>query len=591
MTAGSEMERALPVEANFLEDWPQRPWVLAGLGLLAGLAVNLILEADGESALGAAAAAFCFFAFIAATFVLRPSRLAESAVFAIGLGLVMGGIAYFAADWSDTRAGTEFAFAAGVFFSLLAIPLFQANFHRKRWQTNYAETHFHVWTDAVSAGGAFAFVLLSWLVLWLLQALFSIVGIEFIEALIDTEGFPGAFMGAAFGGAMGVLRNQLGVLGTLQRVVMLVFALLAVPFAFALAIFLFILLTSGGGALWEATDSATPVLLTCAVAAFILTNAIIRDDDEARSSSKVMQTAALVLAACIFPLTVFAAISMGIRIDQHGLSPERIWALVAIVIATAYGLAYWVGLARGRMAGWSAHLRTANMRLAVASCAVAFVLAFPLFDFGAISTRDQIARLESGEVSVEEFDYSALRWDFGDAGRDALAVLAEGESELARLAQAAREQQSRPYDWLDEPPDRGVGTFVVYPSGSDLPPGLADTIRSDGVCRDSAACRVYLQDDGASAVALGDGCADLDEPASPDVQCGIDNEVFLRVDGGWRAAPRSQPDVSMSTEEEREALQRERDAIERGDVRIDRSQRRSIYIGGEEVGPTFEPPS
>ncbi len=443
--AGSEMERALPVEENFLEDWPQRPWVLAGLGLLAGLAVNLILEADGESAFGSAAAAFCFFAFIAATFVLRPSRFKESAIFVGGLGLVMGGIAFFAADWSDTRAGTEFAFAAGVFFSLLAIPLFQADCHRKRWQTDYAETHFHVWTDAVSAGGAFAFVGLSWLVLWLLQALFSIVGIEFIEALIDTVGFPGAFMGAAFGGAMGVLRNQLGVLGTLQRVVMLVFALLAVPFAFALVIFLFVLLTSGGSALWEATDSATPVLLTCAVFAFIFANAIIRDDDEARSSNVVMQAAALVLAFCILPLAIFAAISTGIRIDQYGLSPERIWALIAVVITTAYGIAYWAGLIRGRLAAWGDYLRRANLYLAAVTCVLALILSLPILDFGAISTRDQLARLQSGAVSAEEFDFTALRWDFGMAGREALNELAEGEGDIADLAQAALQQDSRPY--------------------------------------------------------------------------------------------------------------------------------------------------
>ncbi|MDE1467037.1 DUF4153 domain-containing protein [Aurantiacibacter sp. D1-12] len=446
MVAGSEEEQALPVEANYLEDWPLRPWLLAGLGAVSGLIIHLILESEGESGLGAAIATFFFFAFVAATFVLRPTRLIESAIFALGVGAVMGGIAYIVADLGSSRAGTEFAFAAGVFFSLLAIPLFQAAFHRRKWATPYAETHFHVWTDAVSAGGALAFVGLSWLVLWLLHALFSIVGIEVIEKLIETDGFVGAFMGATFGGAMGVLRNQLGVLGTLQRVVMLVFALLAVPFAVALLIFLTILLFSGGSALWEATDSATPVLLSCAVFAFIFCNAIVRDDDEARSGNVVMQAAALVLAACILPLAIFAAISMGIRIDQHGLTPERIWALIAIVIATAYGLAYWAALVRGRMAAWCDYLRRANMHLAAVTCVIALILALPLFDFGAISTRDQLARLESGETPVEEFDFNALRWDFGDAGGDALAELAQSDDpDIAQLAQETQNAEGRYY--------------------------------------------------------------------------------------------------------------------------------------------------
>lgn len=425
-----------------LDDWSLRPWLLAAIGGLAGLIVHLILESGGESPTGAALAAFTFFAAAAASFVLTPHRWKDAAIFALGLGVVMGGIAWLAVDSGDSVAGTEFAFAAGVFFSLLAIPLFQADFHRKRWATPYAETHFHVWSDAVSAGGALAFVLLS----WLLQALFSLIGFEFIEVLIDTDGFAGFFIGVTFGAAMGVLRNQLGIIGTLQRVVMLVFSLLAVPFALAIVFFLVVLVATGGSALWEATDSATPVLLACALGCFVLANAVARDDDAARSDSLPMLAAAFALSASIFPLTVFAAISMGIRIDQHGLSPERLWGLIAIGIATAYGLAYWVGLARGRWPGWSHYVRRVNLHLAVVSCILALLLALPLLDFGGISARQQVARLDAGEVSVEEFDFAALRWDFGDAGHRVLDRLTAGDGQVAELAaEAAAMEQRYPY--------------------------------------------------------------------------------------------------------------------------------------------------
>lgn len=436
-----------------LQDWPLRPWLLAGLGAVAGLAVQLLLDGQGKEPWRAALAAMVFFAAAAASFTLRPGRWPEAAVFSGGLGLVMGGIAFLAVDAGDSMAGEEFAFAAGVFFSLLAVPLFQADFHRRGWNTPYAETHFHVWSDAVSAGGAIAFTLLSWALLWLLHALFSLIGIEVIESMIEADGFVGLFCGATFGAAMGVLRNQLGIIGTLQRVVMLVFALLAVPFGAAILIFLAILLASGGSALWDATDSATPVLLACALGCFVLANAVVRDDDEARSDNVAMIAAALALSAAILPLTVFAAISMGIRIHQHGLSPERLWALVAIGIATAYGLAYWAGLARGRLAGWSHYLRRANLHLAVASCVIALLLALPLLDFGSISARQQVARLEAGEVSAEDFDYAALRWDFGDAGRSVLARLAEREGEVGKLAAKALAEEERYPDMRGRRPE------------------------------------------------------------------------------------------------------------------------------------------
>lgn len=429
-----------------LEDWSLRPWLLAALGAVAGIIIWQLLEDwDDDSPTRLAIASFIFFFSTSTTFTLTKRRPFEALGFSALLGAVMAGVTFLVLDAGERLAGEEYALGAGVFFSLLAIPLFQAGFHRLRFATPYRDTHFHVWTDAVSAAGAIAFMGLSWLLLWLLHALFSLIGIDAIEELIETGWFAGMFIGATFGGAMGVLRNQLGIIGTLQRVVMLVFALLAVPFAVALLIFLVILLASGGNALWEATDSATPVLLSCAIGAFVLCNAVVRDDDEARSSNAVMQAAALVLAASILPLTLFAAISMGIRIDQHGLSPARIWALIAIIIACAYGIAYWAGLFRGRMAAWSEYLRRANLHLAAVTCVIALVLAMPVVDFGAISARDQIARLESGEVPVEEFDFVALRWDFGDAGRDALAELAQGEGRVAELAVAAQELDERPW--------------------------------------------------------------------------------------------------------------------------------------------------
>ncbi|GGD57426.1 DUF4153 domain-containing protein [Erythrobacter arachoides] len=426
-----------------LQDWPLRPWLYALIGGGAGLAVHLLFNGGAGSRAGSAIAAFAFFAALGLGFTLRPDRPRDSIIFSLGLGTVMAGIAFLAIDAGDRLAGEEFGFAAGVFFSLLAIPLFQSDFHRRRWATPYRETHFHVWTDAVSAGGALAFMLLSFALIWLLDALFILVGIELIGQLFRTDWFAGLFLGATFGAGLGVLRNQLAIIGTLQRVVMLVLSLLAVPFAAAILVFVVMLVFSGGDALWNATDSATPVLLACAIGCFVLVNVVVRDDDDSRSGNVVMQAAALVLAAAIFPLTVFAAVSMGIRIGQHGLSPERLWALVAIAIATAYGLAYWVAMARGRLAGWAHHLRRANLHLAAGSCLVALVLAFPWLDFGRISAKNQLARLDRGEVSVADFDFEALRWDFGEAGRRALARIAAGEGEAAQLAAEVQARAER----------------------------------------------------------------------------------------------------------------------------------------------------
>ena len=428
-------------------DWPLRPWFLAGGLALAGLLVWAFSHDAENVPWRMAATAFVFFGPLAMAFSVERERWKEPLAFALVAGLVMAGLAWRATAAGDRYADEEYGFAAGVIATALALPLFQAGFHRTRFATPYARVHYHVWNDAISAAGSLAFVGASWLVLAVLAALFNLLKIDLLEELMGEGWFGWSFSGAAFGAALGVLRNQLRILGTLQAVAMTVLSILAVPLAVGLALFLVAMIVSGPDVLWEATRSATPILLTCAAGAWVLANAILRDSDAEMSGNRVLRWAAFALALAILPLTVFAAISLGTRIGQHGLSPERIWGLIAIVVACVYGVAWLVALARGWKGGdWRERLRRSNLHLAALICVVAFVLALPVLDFGAVSARNQVARLESGKVTAEEFDYAALRWDFGDAGRRALARLAESDdARVAELAALATRQTERPY--------------------------------------------------------------------------------------------------------------------------------------------------
>lgn len=427
MAAGAVNEAANPSSHG---EWDLRPWVLAGLLGLAGFLVWLAMPQalNSSEPWRAALAALAFFAPLALAFTLDRSDWRGPLVFAALVGAVMAGIAWRVASADPYLDIGGFWFAGGVVSCALALPLFQAGWHRLRGETPYPALHYHVWTDAISAGGALAFTGLAWLVILLLSELFHAIRIDLLRDLMGEDWFGWVFSGLAFGAALGVLRNQLKVIGTLQNVVLLVLALIAVPLAVALTIFLLAVATSGLDVLWSATNSATPLLLALAAGSFVLVNAVLRDRDEAASASRAMRYAALVLALGILPLAILAAISLGTRIHQHGLSPERIWGLVAIIVAVAFGIAYFVAAIRRRRSGWDI-LRRANIHLAVGTSVLALLLALPILDFGAIATRNQIARLAAGKVAPDTFDYAALRWDFGEAGRRALARLASSPDE------------------------------------------------------------------------------------------------------------------------------------------------------------------
>jgi hypothetical protein len=468
--------------------WPLRPWVLAGLLGLAGLLIHFVTHERDDVAWRVALAAFLFFGAIAAAFTLERGRWREPAIFGVVIGLVMAGLAWRAVNYGDYFADEQYGFASGVVASALALPLFQAGFLRRRFATPYAEIYHHIWTDAISAAGSLAFTGLSWVALAILSQLFLLLKFDFLRNLMNDGWFGWTFSALAFGAALGVLRNELKVLGMLRTVVLLVLSLLAVPLAVGLVFFLLATAISGPSVLWEATREATPTLLACAAGAFVLTCVLIRQDDAAMTRSRVMRVAAVALAIVILPLAVFAAVSLGLRLNQYGLAPERLWGMVAVIVACVWGLGYWIALARGRKAAWAQRVREANFYLAVASCVLALFLALPILDFGSISAANQLHRLQSGKVTPDKFDFAALRWDFGDAGKRALTRLTKNRNaRVAELAQAALDQKQRVY-FGEGPGVRTEGDFAlrVQPDDPALRKMVLDYLtKSPWLCRNT----------------------------------------------------------------------------------------------------------
>lgn len=552
------------------EDWPLRPWVTATLLGLAGLAIHFTSGDEGppdiKVAWRAALTALCFFGPITFAFAFDRDRWKAPLVFAAVAGAVMAGLAWRAVAGGDDYASPQYGFFAGVIATALALPLFQSGFHRTRFATAYPLVHGFAWSDAITAAGSLAFTGASWLLLLILSELFHLLKIDVLKDLMEQGWFGWTWSGAAFGAALGVLRNESRIIGTLQRVVMVVMSILGVPLAAGLAVFLLAMLVSGPDVLWQATRSATPILLLCAAGAWLLANAIVRDSDAEASGNRALRAAALVLAVAVLPLTVFAAISLGTRIAQHGLSPERLWGLVAIAVATAYGLAWLVAVVRGWRDGvWRDRLRQANLHLAVVICGVALFLALPILDFGAISARQQLGRLESGRVSAKQFDYDALRWDFGAAGRRALARLERSANkQVADFARLAAAQTERTWRGIDDRPfaEPEEINVRVQPENAALRARVVDYLRAN-----RWQCGDYCV-----AIDLGEAADHAREIAL--VTGGSYQRVKLPKAGGGVRAPEVTPAAAPLTSKSR--------------VEIRTIERRYVTVDGKPIGAPLD---
>ena len=428
-------------------DWPQRPWIMAAIGALGGLIVHLLTDNYGYSnpmpVWKQAATAFTIVATIAFLLTVEPRRWTWSIGFALGWGAVIALIGWFTAQYNRVPEIMEFPFLSGILAVLIAAPLFQTVRDEGAWRFPYARLHRHAWTDAVIGAASLAFTGITFLLAWLIATLFDVIGIEAIKDLLQEEWFGWMLAGFAFGSAVGILRERDALVATLQKLVMVVFAVLAPVLAVALAAFLLSLPFTGLKGLWESDVPATPMLLLAGAGAILLVNAVIGDGRDERAANIWLRRAGLLLLLCILPLAILAAVSMGERISQYGWTPERIWGVVAVGIAIAYGVAAWWAVYQGRK-DFDDPLRPLQTKFAIGLCGLALFLALPFLDFGAISARSQLARLESGVVTPEEFDWAAMAFDFGPAGRRSLERIAgSGPAEQRKLALTALKSKDR----------------------------------------------------------------------------------------------------------------------------------------------------
>lgn len=427
------------------EGWPLRPWIMAAIGTVAGLLFYLLTHHDFQQPLEIwrqAAATFVAIGTLSFLMTAERQRFLWACAFAAAGGIVLALVGWFTAGYNRNGTIFEWPYLSGLFAVLIAAPLFQTVRDEGAWKFPYPRLHNHAWTDAVIGAASLAFTGVVFLLAALIGGLFATIGIDAVRKLLEKAWFGWMLAGFAFGAAVGLLRERERLLGMLRRLVMIVYSVLAPVLAAALVAFLVSIPFTGLGKLWDSGVPATPLMLVAGAAAILLANSVIGDGNDDRSANAILNWSALVLVLVVLPLAIIAAYSLGIRISQYGWTPERIWGAVAVAIAIGYGLAGWYSVVRRRR-GFDDLLRPIQIGLAIGLCGLALFLALPVLDFGAISARSQVSRLDSGKVEPAKFDWTAMAFKFGPAGRGRLQRMARsGSPDTRELAEAALNSKS-----------------------------------------------------------------------------------------------------------------------------------------------------
>ena len=586
------------------QSWPLRPWLMAGICTTAGLAFHFLTMpkygGPPPAVWRQAAATFVTVATISFVLTVERARWWWAIAFALAWAVVIALVGWFTARYNFNPTIFEWPYLSGLLAVMLAAPLFQTLRDEGRRSLPYGRLHGHAWADAVIGAASLAFTAIVFLLAYLIAALFDLIGIEQVRRLLDEGWFEWMLAGFAFGAAVGLLRERDRLLPMLQRLVRIVLEVLAPPLAVALVLFLASVPFTGLQKFWKSGVPDTPLLLLAGAGAILLANTVFAEDPESRSPNPILRGSSLLLVAVVFPLAVIAALSLAIRIDQYGWTPERMWGVVAILVASAYGIAGWYAIWR-RRSEFDIPLRQLQTALAIAVCGIALFLALPIVDFGTVSADSQVARLESGNVSPAKFDWAAMAFNFGPAGRSELRRIASapaGAPDTRTMAAAALKATDR---WgatqeklVAGPPPVQIS---VFPKSARVPPDFAawllrGTHEKEAFCSEGGACRVYPQPDGITYVVFMDGCANLPEPSryDPAVHCTREPGIFQKQNGKWvdrYGSPDPMDGEPMKPADVAASLRRENDALDSGDVQVVAVQKRQLVVGGKPVGEPF----
>jgi hypothetical protein len=552
--------------------WPQRTWLLAIAGALIGLTINRLVDTTtlpiGQPT-RYALATFLAIAGIVAGFVISRGAVVRALVFAAATGTILGLVTWWNVPAGRGSSSDVWPIVCALLAIAISVPLFQAWQRHETPRLPYPVVHRHAWTGVVLWVAAWVFVAVTWMLALLLGELFALIGLGGLRRLLGKGWVIHLLTGAALGGAIGLLRDRVTVLTLVQRVVTTVLAMLAPVLAAGLLLFLAALPFTGLAPMWEATRATTPILLCCIAAALILANAVIGDTQAHEPQHPVLRASAMALAGTMLPLGIIAAISTGLRIHQHGLSPDRLWALTFVMLACAYGTAYAVALVR-RRTSLATDIRRDNLRLAIGVGGLALLLATPLVAFGPLSTRNQLARLESGAVSAEAFDWTALRFDFGPSGEAATRSYAQNstnkQTRIRAAAAAAMTMRGRDFP-TGEPTRIDESRLIILPRGAALPPGLRARLPHYDACFTYDRCAVLMQPGGHEAAIVNGVRVHLWREATDVSKKAV-----------WVQAPSGAAQLSATAKA----------AFDRGEVEVRKVTRRQVFLAGEPVGEPFE---
>ncbi len=485
-----------------------------------------------------AAALFAALAFVgcavpvAVQFGLGRLRPVTLIIWTVVAALVLAGLSVHdvlrlpAAGRRPMPSGELVFYGAAMLF--IAHALVTAGDTARRYVPDY-RTYFEVtWTLAIRLVLAFLFVGLFWSLLSAGAAMFHLIGLDFLGRLMRHDWFLIPVTALMLGAGIHLTDLRENVVRAVRVLVLNLLSWLLPVMAVLAVGFLAALPFTGLGRLWSVHHVTASLLVACA-ALVVLANAAFQDGRPQAPGQRVLRLPTRAAALVLAPLVALAVYGLWLRVDQHGLTPDRIGAVACLVAATVYALGYAAAaLWPGR---WGEAVARTNVAAAFVAIALILALFSPIVDPARLSVADQMRRLAAGKTSPEAFDFAFLHRHGARYGKAALRRLADesGGPDAAHVAARARDALAGNASNPPAPsPAEMTAQIAVRPPGRTLP---EDFLRQDWAKqgREAPPC---LREHRAQCIAL---LVDLNGDGTDEVvlKAAYRIDVYQRTPAGW----------------------------------------------------------
>ena len=375
----------------------------------------------------------------------------------------------------------------------------------------------HAWRNSVSVAISCGLAGLFWLLLVLFGVLFDRAELSLTTDLFTDPMFAMSVSGGAFAVCLILVRQNGQIVVVTRNIAFGLFTFLVPAFLILSAGVLAILLLGKllhmayavsasaaliglvGLGLFAANTSA--ILIVLVGFGLIAVNAVIRDRKAKDPPSAFMRVSAMLLLPILLLFSGTAAYAIALRIGQYGLTPDRIFGALTIVVLSLWCLGFLACVPAGRR--WAIYCRRVNIVMTLAVAGLVLALQTPLGDPYRLSGENQYRRLVNGVADAGKFDYGFLQRSLGAAGWEVLRRVADdsGEADPAVVAEHLKDLREPARSWaFRQSPDEidwgaraaaalaDAGRVRRVPATLAVPDDIGADTFHDHVARNIAGC-------------------------------------------------------------------------------------------------------